>query len=389
MGSPIKHVLLFCGALGGLLGLPGLYGNIPPRVEPDRNWWEQFGQTFLPVVIESGNRTADAELMGILGGEIELRPGDAHNPSERVFIPLDDIQEFRLRFEPSDPTQEILERLKNLEAEPKDYASARKTIWPMVPYLLLPEDRFDIHPLVETYFNALIETDQLDEAYALALRIPLARVNPRFVQYTLNLAEKLVADGMNTRGLALLGIMPLVSGDDPLLKILNQYAGNFREQEQLDEALILYDRIRSIPESPLYKEALLWTAYCNVRLDRIQSARLFLDEARPLAPRDAEFSLHQLVLARIELNEENHRQAMEEISQGVVFSRIGYTWIPELLYVSGVCYEALGKPKTALTVYDQLELFFPSQKWAGKGRERRLTLEQKTEAVSDTPEPAS
>lgn len=374
--------------LGLLAGATHLCAN-PPEVNPDRDWWQQFGPRALPVVIESGGRSSDAHLMGIQGGEIEVRPGDAQNPGERIFIPLDEVQEFRFQFELSDELAEALNRLSKDEAEPEDYSLARSQIWPMLPYLLLPEDRFNIHPLAETYLQGLIRTDQLDEAYALILRIPLHRVNPRFIQYTLDLAEKLVAAGQNTRGLALLGIIPLKEGDDGLLRVLNQYAGDFREQEELDEALILYDRIRTLPDSPLYKEALLWTAYCNVRLGRIQSARLFLEEAQPIAPRDSEFSLHQLVLARIELDDENFRKAMEEVSQGVVFSRIGYTWIPELLYVSGVCYEALGKPKTALTVYEQLQLFFPSQRWARLGQERTNALEIQSESPPEETETPS
>ncbi len=352
-------------------GLPAILLAQEVDTRPDRDWAMQFGGAALSIEVMSGNRTSTAELIGIQGGELELRPGDALNPGERVFIPLDDIQEFKLVFSPNEEQARTLERLRSDEAtDPADVADLRATVWPMVQYLPLPEEHFNIHPLVNDYLQALLDLDLLDEAYAMILEIPLARVNPAYVQYTLTLANKLVEADLNTRGLALLGIVPLQEEDEELLRILIRYARDFREQDELDEALILYDRIRSLPHSPVYKEALLWTAYCNVRLDRVESARLFLQEARPIEPRDPEFSLHQLVLARIALADQKFRKAMEEVSQGVVFSRIGFAWVPELLYVSGICYQALGEPHTAANVFGQLQLFFPSQKWAERGQER-------------------
>lgn len=357
---------------------------------PDRDWAGQFGAVYIPIEVESGNRTSGVDLIGIQGGELELRPEDARNPGERVFIPLNDIREFKLVFTPDEDQADALERLRSdPDPDPEAVAALRPTVWPMLQYLPLPEDHFNIHPIVNDYLKALIALDLLDEAYAMILDIPLARVSPEYVQHTLTLADKLVEAGLNTRGLALLGIVPLEEDDEELLRILIRYARDFREQDELDEALILYDRIRSIPGSPVYKEALLWTAYCNVRLGRVESARLFLEEARPIEPRDPEFSLHQLVLARIALADQHYRKAMEEVSQGVVFSRIGYAWVPELLYLSGVCYQALDEPRTAANVFGQLQLFFPSQKWSERGQERLRGIQDAPESLPPEENPAS
>lgn len=343
-------------------------------VRPDRDYAAAFGRAEVPVRVSSGGRSSDSWLLGIQGGELELRPADAANPGERVFIPLDDIQEFSLHYAYPEELQEAREALRDRGPEPETLDILRPYVWPLVRYLPLPEDRFNIEVLVDAYLEGLIAAGRLDEAYAMVLEIPLARVPPKYIQHTLDLAERLVEAGSNPRALALLGIVPLGAEDDALLALLMDYAGQFRAQDNLDEALILYDRVRSVTGHDHMRRAVLWTAYCNVRLGRVESARLFLAEARPLAPRDAEFSLHQLVLARIGLRDGDFHEAMEQVSQGVVFSRIGYSWIPELLYTTGRCYEALGSPDTARTVYDQVILFFPTNRWADSSRTRLEAL---------------
>lgn len=345
---------------------PIAYGDA--NLKPDRDWATEFGRQPLSIELHSGPRSTRAELLDLQGGELEIRPGDARSPDERIYIPLAEIREFKLLTIPGPAMDQTLNRLRR--AEPPDTAEERdllrRYLWPMVKFLELPEEHFNGHPMVNDYLQALIGDGLLDEAYAMILEIPLQRVNPVFTQHALDLAEKLVAAQQNERGLALLGLAPMDPDNRNLLELLMKYADDFREQQNFDEALILYQRLRQAPRAHTYQTALLWTAYCHVRLGRIESARLFLREAHPIEPRDPAFSLHQLVLARIALREEAYREAMAEVSQGIVFSRIGYPWVPELLYVTARCYEALGNTGTARAVQDQLRLFFPQHAWARK-----------------------
>ena len=380
MKNLIHSVFLF------FAGIVGLAAQDADSTKPDQDYDEIYGGGEVPVQVSSGGRASASFLLGIQGGELELRPADAANLSERVFIPLDQIQEFELEFEFPEDLQEARMALRTGEPEAEQLDILRPYVWPVVKYLPLPEDRFNIEPLVDEYLGYLIQLDMLDEAYAIVLEIPLSRVLPKYIQHTLDLSEKLVAAGLNSRALALLGIVPLSEEDDTLLQLLMQYAGQLRSDDNLDEALILYDRVRSISGNRFARRAILWTAYCNVRLGRVESARLFLEEAGDLQPRDPEFSLNQLVLARIGLRDEDFHEAMEQVSAGVVFSRIGYEWIPELLYTTGLCYESQGNPQTAKTVYNQLILFFPSNRWTKSGEER-LGLIQEAELLE--PDPAA
>jgi tetratricopeptide (TPR) repeat protein len=352
-------------------------------VAPDRDFDAIYAGREVPVVVSSGGRSSNSYLLGVQGDELELRPADAVNPGERVYIPLNEIQEFVLEYPVPETLRAARATLRQNGPGAEILDRMRPYIWPLVEYLPVPEEQFNIHPLVDAYLGALIQGGQYDEAYAMVLEIPLSRVTPNYVQHTLDLAEALVRIQNNTRALALLGIVPLTEADLELQALLMRYAGQLRSAGNLDEALILYDRIRSLPGNPYERKAILWTAYCNVRLDRVESARLFLAEVGPLESRDPEFSLYQLVLARIGLLDGDYHEAMEQVSQGVVFSRIGYEWIPELLYTNGLCYESLGNPATARSVYDQVILFFPSNPWADRSRERLEVIQ------SETPSPES
>ena len=51
-----------------------------------------------------------------------------------------------------------------------------------------------------------------------------------------------------------------------------------------------------------------------------------------------------------------------KVSEAVVFSRIGYSWVPEILALSAQCYEKKGMPDTARNVFRELKVFFQTSK---------------------------
>ncbi|MBT3467805.1 MAG: hypothetical protein HN467_00635, partial [Opitutae bacterium] len=48
-----------------------------------------------------------------------------------------------------------------------------------------------------------------------------------------------------------------------------------------------------------------------------------------------------------------------KVSEAVVYSRIGYSWVPEILALSAKCYKEKKKTDTAKEVYRELKVFFP------------------------------
>jgi len=376
----------------GIFSILALAGNIAsagPVPETGNGHGEfrpaQYSEHPLPATIQTGARSFEAHLLGIRGAELEVHPLDAANPAERIFIPLMEMEKFKITCALPPVLRESLENTGKEGFTPEEIALLRPVIWPMIRHLGIPAASINIHPFIDAYLEGLIERDEMEEAYAMILKVPLHGDGAVYIRHALDLAGKLVEKpGFGDRGLILLGRIPVDDNRDELIDLIFHYARYFRERGKLDEALILYERIRSIPETGRFKEALLWTAYCSARLDRVESARLFIGKARPIQTGEHEFSLRQLVLARIALGNQQFERAMEAAARGVVYSRIDYEWIPELLYLSGLCYEALGNLRTAQTLYEQLTLFFPARVWAIQGRQRLRELSDAEES-GDSP----
>lgn len=336
---------------------------------PAENWSDRFGGAPLSVRIHSGGTILDADLLGLGGGEMVLRPGDAVDPEERVYYPLDPIPEIRIAYNPPPALAKALERLRE-QPTPVDLDALRSTAWTLAPYLVLSEAHINAHPLVSRYLAALIRLNHLKEAYALSLEIPLETAGTDINRHVATLTEKLVRTGENRKGLTLLGRLSLEEGDPTALRLFMQCAGNLRSRDAFDEALVLYNRIRSHPDADYKREAVLWAAYCNMRMGRKETARILQETAGTIRPQDPEFSLRQMVLARMSMEDGLLRQAMKQVSHGVAFSRIGDAWVPELLYLNGRIYEKLKIPHAAASAYRQLRLFYPAEPWSDRARER-------------------
>ncbi|MEK9984377.1 MAG: hypothetical protein VW879_06520, partial [Opitutae bacterium] len=76
---------------------------------------------------------------------------------------------------------------------------------------------------------------------------------------------------------------------------------------------------------------------------------------------DSIYSLWRLIEALLAFKDPQQtlENAMDKVSEAVVFSRIGYSWVPEILALSAQCYEKKGMPDTARNVFRELKVFFP------------------------------
>ncbi|MGJ3242358.1 MAG: tetratricopeptide repeat protein [Opitutales bacterium] len=346
--------------------------------QPERFLREHGGNPFT-VTVATGGRTNDYRLLGLEERELVLQPIDG-DADARVLLPLDDMDEFTLTLQLPNRYDRARE---NLDLEQYDRAAAlyRPIGWSLAPYTVLSSDTLNVHDGVTEFFRALVGDRQFEEAFALVQAVDIPAMPPAFLNEALGLVKLLVAEGATSDAINLLVEIPLAVDQYETLQTILAFAGELRVEDKLEEALAIYQRIVQLGDTDWRREAMLWSAYCHVRLNRVETARLLLGEMGEVKPRDPVFSLYQLVLGRIHFQRENYRAAMQEISQGVVFAKVGYAWVPELFFVSGVCYHALGSPDIAGNVFDQMALFFPADTWTDRAREFR----RESEPASDAP----
>jgi len=213
------------------------------------------------------------------------------------------------------------------------------------------------------------------EAFTILYILRLSQLgNKNFIRKALDVVGMLArtgnADDMK-RARLLLSIIPFDKSDDDMVHAFFKAAGDFRSASNYQDALNIYQQFLHLPDSNYYREACLWSAFCKASSDPPQfgASQLFLEQFRNTykeknrapARDDSIYSLWRLIEALLAYKDPqvSLEIAMDKVSEAVVYSRIGYSWVPEILALSAECYKEKKKPETAKNVYGELKIFFP------------------------------
>ncbi|MEM9026341.1 MAG: hypothetical protein AAGB06_05345, partial [Verrucomicrobiota bacterium] len=188
------------------------------------------------------------------------------------------------------------------------------------------------------------------------------------------LIELLLMEDNSKMAFRHLSRLPLDEDRKDLQNVAMRFGKRLRTTGKFIDAVAIYERLFTLENSPFQQESVLWTAYCYLKADDIESANIYLSLTDDYDPRDKEFSLKCMIEGLISIREGNAIEAMHSISQGIVFSRLGLEWISELMLTSGRAYEAVGRPEVAGNVYRELIQFYPNDPFALEAKERLAQL---------------
>ena len=219
-------------------------------------------------------------------------------------------------------------------------------------------------------------TSFMYEAFAIVYMLPLYELdNKEFIRKSLSLVALLAKTGRpkdSERANYLLNLIPFDKNDEESVIAFFNVAENFRSSGNYPKALEIYEQFFPLTEHVKYREACLWSAFCRASSTPPQfgASQLSLDkfidtfkkEGKTEPPRDSKYySLWRLVEAILFYRDplDKLELAMDRISEAVVYSRIGYEWVPEILALSAQCYARKGFEDTATKVYQELKVFYP------------------------------
>jgi len=269
----------------------------------------------------------------------------------------------------------------------------RPIVYPLIKLAPIPKyfDRTRISTFqddVEYLLGALLEGAQSDnvpenyqvnfmhEAFAIIYMLPLYELdNKEFIRKALTTVALLARTGNpkdSARANYLLNLIPFDKEDEESVAAFFKVAENFRSGGNFTKALEIYEQFFPLTESPFYREACLWSAFCRASSTPPQfgASQLSLDKfldtykaaGKTEPPRDTKYySLWRLVEAILAYRDPLDKldMALDRISEAVVYSRIGYEWVPEILALSAQCYAKKGLVDTAKNVYQELKVFYP------------------------------
>ncbi len=212
--------------------------------------------------------------------------------------------------------------------------------------------------------------------------IPLETAPKAYSAMAVTLVERLATEGRTDDALLLIGRLPSATGLDAVIPVLNRVAGKLRTDENYREALALYRRIIGIVEAEDQALPSLWIAYCELALGNESQARDTLSSVGELPTEHEAFALLLLVQGKLALQKDDYDAAMRTVSRGVVSSDMSSEWAAELSYLSAYCYQALGSPEAARSIYQEVQLLYRDTVWAQRAAQQLASLPEPVEPAS-------
>ena len=265
----------------------------------------------------------------------------------------------------------------------EEYESAikelRPIIYPMLPLCALSEKAFASSDLLGMFVDALLETNKMKEAYALAKTIPVELLEADNIAIVMNIAYALATKGETSKALSILEKVELkdesqFGASDSVLKVLSV----LRNAGMTKKILPLYTKL-SGSSNPQADEFKLWSIYCEIALGNKMSAEIYLNAIKMERSNDA-FSLLQMVKGDLLANHPKKPDisaALDAYAEGIVFGKISNEWMPELLYKTGMAYKAQQNFVASNEVFAQINAMYEGDSFAEKGKKEIVKIEQK------------
>ncbi len=286
-------------------------------------------------------------------------------------------------------------RQARVQARAGDYDKAveglRPIAYPLIRYLAIPPEKFNIHGIVELFLESLINSGRTVEAKALLDRHRFDEIPTRFAALGLDLAAKFVDQGDDDNALLLIDkVLDQTEGaSEEYLPVFLRFTGKLRDSEQWGSAETLYNQIQQLGDAQVAKQAELWIIYISVRRAAEEDMALLplsenlLAQLTGVEPGTAEYALQRFVEGKIHAVRKEWQEALESFGEAVIYSEVSNDWTPELLYETGRAYRMTDRPEAARSVFEQNILFFRDNPWAQLSEQEAAELpEPEAEAVS-------
>lgn len=257
----------------------------------------------------------------------------------------------------------------------------RPIAYPLFKYVDLPRNIFDVHDVIDLTLSAMFKSKQYSEMANVLGRFKFDKIDTKYMSMALAVSEAFIENKQFDIASKLFEKIPFSSTDREQRILAMSFTEKLREAGEYRRAQFFYKRLYALEDFIYRREAQLWIVYCNIRLEQPDLARIFLNEIGEISREEREFSLYQLINARLALLDEDYIKGIRIASEATVFSRLGYSWIPELLYTNAECYEALNKADVATNVYEQVIIFFEGSEWANKSQEKITELAPEAERL--------
>ncbi|MCH8474377.1 MAG: hypothetical protein LAT55_04015 [Opitutales bacterium] len=302
------------------------------------------------------------EVTGVRASSLIGRDSDTLYFRDRgatIQIPIDSVRQMNFA-----ATSDARRGVENFQAE--NYSDAVRQLGPFARQVLHYVDvpNTNAATIVNMYVTALSRAQRFDEAEAILLLVPLEDEGEVFVPQIFEVAESMRLAERDY--MELIRRVPISPENTRYVLFMREFAESLLEQDAIEDASLIYRRVREATDGEDRRWATIWMAYAEVRSGGIFRATELLDEVGELEVSEAVYSLYYLIRSRLSRENENFDNAIDEISRGIVYANINTAWFPEMLYLSAISYREAGNVETADRVGEYLSMLFPENYWTNR-----------------------
>lgn len=317
---------------------------------------EQYGAN--PVLIEQGaqslqlksidysNEMLVAQVDGM--GEVSM----PINPimAETMTIDLGITLETRNNFENGN----YLEALRAL----------RPKIYPLIKFVGLPDTFEQLHEPIRMMMQALLGAGELEELNSILERIKLDQSSVEYSRIAVGLMNAYIAEGDTENAARMANILPVEGIYTVNIRPIIDAADALRAAGKYEAVIPLYRSIENAVNPEARNNVRMWLAYCLVLADRLDEASPMIDELPEPPLNDRLFSLYKLLQGSRSYRMGEYTEALDSLTRGFVRAQTSYSWVPEMLFLIGDCYNRADDPKAARNVWIEVSTLYPESPWA-------------------------
>ena len=342
-----------------------------PKINQTKNYFIEYGSNKIPAHLIENNQK---KKLLVIGREMDLEMGEIiilQRPNKdgagRIIFPLKDGG-YHLEWLVPDAYKEAITCVEQSKFS-QAITLIRPHVYPLIAYLDIKNEVFNIHRPVLFLIKILFENEQWGEAFSILSRIPYKKVNSNYQNFAFKLLEQYINLKQPTLAIQLFG------------KVFNSHA-NLQLQEQMMDfaylllqsdypykALYIYKKIINIHNFRNIRECRLWQAYCHLQMKKPELTKIFIDKLGIITPDQREFSLYLFVQSQLDLLEDRYKDAIAKLSRAIVYAPAESRWLPELMYTSGNVYKKIHNIEASESIHRQVTVFFPNTFWSNKSRQ--------------------
>lgn len=352
--------------------------------DENADWFKEFGSK---EVLVNYSRLAGRKiaLINIVNEEISFRDGPSTGS-----VPLKEVltnREVSFTMDYPSTWNGFLSSIREKRYDDA-IASLRPSIYPLVKFSGLPNNKLNTHELLYNYSKTLLDANYSVEAGRLFSQLPLNSLPPQFTDLALRSCEQLAVKQKPKEALATIAGFSFdgANSEDFYPKVMS-VAKTLRQSDFFEEAQYVYQKIALNKKSSESLKASLWSIYTDIRLGRVEIAQAaFKNFESKVGPESENYPLALLINARLNIARNKNQEALEFIAQAVNRCGLRDEWTPEIFYTAGECYETTSKLGVARAIYAQTDLFYPGHPYGRKSKVKLDNLPQADNKIVETRE---